>query len=124
MPGLRKKVYVAAEYTTTFFGPGRKEFNPKKPMPGFETYLKDTAQGTLSQLENPDFDEGVIGNFMAARLLKQGNLPGFLPFVVPGLRGKPCTGVEGACASGGLALMRPVKVSDPKRAWQQAFIPL
>ena len=54
MPGLRKKVYVAAGYNTTFFGPGRKEFNPKKPMPGFETYLKDTA-GNLESARKSRF---------------------------------------------------------------------
>ena len=105
----RKRVYFAAGYTTTFFGSGRPEFHPKKPMPTFESYLGETAQGTLSQIPHPDFDEGVVANFMAGRFLKQGNLPGFLPMAVPGLKGRPCTRVEGACGSGGLALSAAVK---------------
>lgn len=109
MKGLRKQVYMGAAYNTIFLGTGRKEFNPKKPMPTFEAYLKEAAEGTCSQLENPDFDEGVIGNFMAGRFLRQGNLPGFLPFIVPSLLGKPCTRAEGACGSGGVALTTAVK---------------
>lgn len=109
MKGLRKKVYIAAGYNTIFLGTGRKEFNPKKPMPTFESYLKEAAEGTCGQLENPNFDEGVIGNFMAGRFIKQGNLPGFLPFIVPSLLGKPCTRAEGACCSGGVALATAIR---------------
>lgn len=109
MKGLREKVYVSAGYNTVFLGSGRKEFNPKKPMPTFEAYLKEAAQGTCSQLENPDFDEGVIGNFMAGRFVRQGNLSGFLPAIVPSLAGKPCTRTEGACGSGGVALASAIR---------------
>lgn len=109
MKTLRKKIYAVAGYNTTYFGSGRKEFNPKKRMPTFEEYLIETAQGTSKQLENPIFDEGVISNFMSARFLKQGNLAGFLPFMHPQLKGKACTRVEGACGSGGLAIMNAVK---------------
>jgi acetyl-CoA C-acetyltransferase/acetyl-CoA acyltransferase len=109
MKKLRKKVYLGAGATTVFMGSGRPEFDPKKPMPTFETYLRDTARDTLSQIPNPEFDEGVLANFMAGRFLKQGNLPGFLPFAVPGLKGKPCTRVEGACGSGGLALAAAIR---------------
>lgn len=88
-----------------FFGPGRKEFNPKKPMPSFETYLQETAEGTLAQIKVREaLDEGIIGSFMAARFLNQANLPGFLPFMIPELDLKPCTGVEGACGTGGRAI--------------------
>ncbi|MFC1782498.1 3-ketoacyl-CoA thiolase [Planctomycetota bacterium] len=109
MKGLRKKVFVTAGYNTIFFGPGRKEFNPKKPMPKYEEYLKEAAQGTCSQLPNPDFDEGVIGNFLAGRFLRQGNIPGFLPYVVPNLLHKPCVRTEGACGSGGVALTTAIR---------------
>jgi acetyl-CoA C-acetyltransferase/acetyl-CoA acyltransferase len=104
MKRLRKRVFAAAGYNTTFMGSGRKEFDPKKPQKEFDKYLKETAAGTCSQVSNPDFDEGVIGSFMSGRFLKQANLPGFLPFMVPTLLGKPCTGVEGACGTGGRAI--------------------
>lgn len=104
MTGFRKKIYAAAGATSVFFGPGRKEFKPTLPMDTFEKYLLETAKGTLDQVPNPEFDEGVIGSFMAALFLNQANIPGFLPFMVPSLEGKPCIGVEGACGTGGRAI--------------------
>jgi len=109
MPVLPKPVFAVAGYNTMFFGPGRREFNPRKPMPRFETYLREAADAVCEQLPEPGFDEGVIANFVAARFIRQNNLPGFLPHVVPDLAGKPCTGVEGACGSGGLAVATAVK---------------
>ena len=109
MRPLRKKIYIAAGYTTHFYGPGRKEFDPSKPMRSFESYLEETTEGTRNQLKQASFDEGVIGSFMAARFLKQANLPGFLPFMIPELDGKPCTAVEGACGTGGRAIATGVR---------------
>ena len=109
MKPMRKKVYITAGYNTIFMGTGRKEFDPKKPMRTFEEYLQEAADGTCRQLPHPEFDEGVIGNFMAGRFLRQGNLPGFLPFIIPVLLHKPCTRVEGACGSGGLALTTAIR---------------
>jgi acetyl-CoA C-acetyltransferase/acetyl-CoA acyltransferase len=51
----------------------------------------------------------VIGNFMAARFNHQGNLTALIPTIDEGLRWKSCTRVEGACASGGLALLNGIK---------------
>jgi acetyl-CoA C-acetyltransferase len=104
MKKLRKKIYAAAGYNTMYMGPGRKEFDPSKPMRPFEEYLQETAKGTCEQLKNVAIDEGIIGSFMSGRFIKQANLPGFLPFMVPELRGKPCTAIEGACGTGGRAI--------------------
>lgn len=104
MKNFRKKLFAAAGFTTTFMGPGRKEFDPSREMRSFESYLKETAEGTLQQIPNPEIDEGVIGSFMASRFLKQANLPAFLPYMIPSLTGKPCYGVEGACGTGGRAI--------------------
>lgn len=104
-----KKVYAAAGNSSIFMGPGRKEFNPKKEMPTFEYYLKEAIDGTLTQIPNPDFDEGYISNFMAGPFIRQGNLAGFLPEYVPSLLHKPCYRLEGACGSGGLALTSAIK---------------
>lgn len=105
---FRKKVFAAAGNTTTFMGPGRKEFDPSN-LPTFETYLKETAEGTVNQTPRLEIDEGIIGSFMSARFLKQANLPGFLPFMIPSLAGKPCTGVEGACGTGGRAIAMAIR---------------
>lgn len=109
MKPFRKKIYAAAGYNTTYFGPGRKEFNPNNPRREFESYLQETAEGTLKQVQKGEFDEGVIGSFMSAQFIKQANLPGFLPFMVPSLSGKPCIGVEGACGTGGRAIGAAVR---------------
>ncbi len=110
MKNLRRKVYMAAGYNTISLGTGRKEFNPKKPRPDIEHYIKEAGQGTLKQIGGAkNIDEGVIGNFMAARFNKQGHLAGFIPMIDEGLQYKPSTRVEGACASGALALTTGIK---------------
>jgi len=97
-------------YNTVSLGTGRKEFNPKKPRPGLEHYIKEAGQGCLSQIGGAaHVDECVIGNFMAARFNRQANLAGFFPMIDPGLRYKAATRVEGACASGGLALTAGIR---------------
>ena len=106
----RKKVYMAAGYNTVSLGTGRSEFNPKKPRPGIEHYIKEAGSATLKAIGGPEkVDEGVIGNFMAPRFNKQGNLPGFIPYIDEGLQWKPAISVEGACGSGALALMSGMK---------------
>ncbi|OGR02356.1 MAG: 3-ketoacyl-CoA thiolase [Deltaproteobacteria bacterium RIFOXYA12_FULL_61_11] len=110
MKQLRKNVYIAAGYNTVSFGSGRKEFNPKKPMRTFEEYVVEAGRSTLTALPDPSLvDEAVVGNFMAGRFLRQGNLPGFVGMLHEGLRHKPATRVEGACCSGGLALATAMK---------------
>lgn len=110
MNKLRKPVYLTAGYYTISLGTGRKEFHPKKPRPGLEHYIKEAGEGVIAQINDPaNIDEGVIGNFMAQRFNRQGNLPGFIPMIHPALRYKPATGTEGACCSGGLALFTAMK---------------
>lgn len=97
-------------YNTVSMGTGRKEFNPKKERPGLEHYIKEAGQGTLSLINGAQkVDESVVGNFMASRYNKQGHLGAFMGMVDSGLRMKPSTRVEGACASGGLALVTAIK---------------
>ena len=107
---MKRKVYMVAGYNTIALGTGRKEFNPKKERPGLEEYIREAGQGTLKQIGGAqNVDECVIGNFMAARFNRQANLAAFFPFVDEGLRYKPAIRVEGACATGGLALMSGIK---------------
>lgn len=107
---MRRKVYMVAGYNTISLGTGRKEFNPKKERPGLEEYIREAGQGTLKQIGGAaNVDECVIGNFMASRFNRQANLAAFFPYVDEGLRYKPAIRVEGACATGGLALMSGIK---------------
>ena len=75
-----------------------------------EEYIREAGQGTLMQIGGAgNVDEGVIGNFMASRFNRQANLAAFFPYVDEGLRYKPAVRVEGACATGGLALMTGIR---------------
>jgi acetyl-CoA acetyltransferase len=110
MKKLRRKIYMVAGYNTISLGTGRKEFNPKKPRPGLEKYIKEAGETTLKAIGGAqNVDDCVIGNFMAARFNKQANLPAFFPMIDERLRYKPAIAVEGACASGGLALIAGMK---------------
>lgn len=105
-----KKIYMIAGYNTVSMGTGRKEFNPKKERPGLEHYIEEAGKGTLAQIGGAaHVDEGVVGNFMASRFNKQAHLGAFLGMIDPQLRLKPSIRVEGACASGGLALATGIK---------------
>lgn len=106
----RRKVFMTAGYHTTSLGTGRKEFHPKKPRPGLEEYIQEAGRAVLARIGGgKNVDEGVIGNFMAARFNRQGHLAAFIPSIDPDLLWKPCTRVECACASGGVALTTAIK---------------
>jgi acetyl-CoA C-acetyltransferase/acetyl-CoA acyltransferase len=101
---------MVAGYNTIAMGTGRKEFNPRKERPGLEEYIKEAGQGVLKKIGGAkNVDECVIGNFMASRFNKQANLAGFFPYIDKGLKYKPAVRVEGACCSGGLALITGMK---------------
>lgn len=107
---MNRKVYMVAGYNTISLGTGRKEFNPRKPRPGIEHYINEAGRATLKMIGGAkNVDESVIGNFMAARFNNQGHLAAFIPAIDSDLRYKPSIRVEGACASGGLALMSGIK---------------
>lgn len=107
---MQKKLYMTAGYNTISMGTGRKEFNPKKERPGLENYISEAGKGVVKQIGDADkIDETVIGNFMAARFNKQAHLGGFAALVDDKLENKPSLSVEGACASGGLALISAMR---------------
>ena len=105
-----KKIYLVAGNNTISLGTGRSEFHPKKPRPGIEQYVKEAGSKTLEMIGGPgNVDECVIGNFMASRYNKQGHLGGLFPHIDKGLEFKPAMRVEGACASGGLAVLSGIR---------------
>ena len=107
---MKRKIYMTAGYNTISLGTGRKEFHPKKPRPGIEHYIKEAGQATLKMINGAkNVDEGVVGNFMASRFVKQGHLGAFMPMIDESLRFKPSLRVEGACASGGISLISGIK---------------
>lgn len=101
---------MAAGYNTISLGTGRKEFNPRVARPGLEHYMKEAGEAVLKKIGGAgSVDETVIGNFMSSRFNKQAHLGAFAPMIDKGLSYKPSISVEGACASGGLALITGIK---------------
>lgn len=110
MNRMPKPLYLVAGAYTVSLGTGRPEFNPRIPRPGLEHYIREAGRAALAQTSGAEaINEGVIGNFMAARFNKQGHLGSLMTIVDPGLEYKPMIRVEGACASGGLALATGIK---------------
>lgn len=110
MKRMPKPLYLAAGAYTVSLGTGRPEFSPRKPRPGLEHYIREAGKAALAQIEDAaNIDEGVIGNFMAARFNRQGHLGSLMTIAHPALEYKPMIRVEGACASGGLALATAIK---------------
>ncbi|SMO51131.1 acetyl-CoA C-acetyltransferase/acetyl-CoA acyltransferase [Saccharicrinis carchari] len=107
---MQKKVYLVAGYNTISLGTGRKEFNPRKDRPGPEYYMQEAGRATLKKIGGgQNVDESVVGNFMASRFNNQAHLAAFIPSIDKHLRYKPAIRVEGACASGGLAMITGIK---------------
>lgn len=107
---MRKKIYMTAGANTISMGTGRKEFNPRKERPGLEHYISEAGKGVLAQITGPqNIDEVYIGNFAAERFNKQGHTGGFAGMIDPVLEFKPSMRVEGACGSGGLAVVSAIR---------------
>jgi acetyl-CoA C-acetyltransferase/acetyl-CoA acyltransferase len=107
---MSRPVFLAAGAATVSLGPGRREFSPRTPRPGLDHYLRTAGAAALAQVSDPgQIDEGVVGNFMAARFNRQGHLGSLMTIIHPALEYKPALRVEGACASGGLAVATGIK---------------
>ncbi len=104
-----KKIFFAAGHNTVSMGRGRKEFRPASSRP-VEDYVIEAGRAVIEKITSAEvIDEGVIGNFMASRFNRQAHLSALLPAIDKCLKYKPAIRVEGACASGGLALTAGVK---------------
>jgi acetyl-CoA acyltransferase len=110
---FRRKIYVVGGNLTTFIGKHHPDFIWKK-HPDFGTKENPTLEELLSQAINGAFDKtgvdpaaidkGYIGNFAGELFSNQGHMGSLAVRANDKLRGKPFTRLEGACASGGLAV--------------------
>ena len=108
-----RKVFVAGGAMTKFIGKfhpdfiwkGHPEFG-RRENPDVAAYLKDVAVNALVNCHATAavVDKAFVGNFAGELFSSQGHLGAMLAGADPDLAGKPITRVEGACASGGLAL--------------------
>jgi acetyl-CoA acyltransferase len=108
-----RKVYIAGGANTKYIGKFHPDFiwkkHPdfgKKQNPTLEQYICDAAIEALASVAATAaaVDKAYVGNFVGELFSNQGHLGAMLAAADPDLAGKPITRVEGACASGGLAI--------------------
>ncbi len=109
-----RRVFLVGGAHTPFIGKGHPDFiwknHPdfgKRENPTIEELLRDAVHAAIGATKvDPDrIDRGYVGNFVGELFVKQGHLGAALAGSHPSLAGKPMTRTEGACASGGLALV-------------------
>ena len=108
-----RKVFLAGGAHSDYIGKFHPDFIWKK-HPDFGTkenpdtlwYTQEVARQALEATgaQAADVDKAYVGNFAGELFDNQGHLGAGLAGALPGLNGKPILRVEGACASGGLAV--------------------
>jgi acetyl-CoA acetyltransferase len=111
---FRRKIYLVGGDLTTFIGKFHPDFIWKK-HPDFGKKENPTLEGHLTKAINGAFektgvdpaaiDKGFIGNFAGELFSNQGHMGALAVRADERLRGKPFMRLEGACASGGLAMV-------------------
>jgi acetyl-CoA acyltransferase len=113
-----RKVYVVGGDLTTFIGKHHPDFiwkrHPdfgKRDNPTLEGLLTAAIRGALDKtgVAASAIERGVIGNFAGELFSSQGHLGAMAVRADEGLAGTPFSRVEGACASGGLAVVSAVE---------------
>jgi acetyl-CoA acyltransferase len=111
---MSRRVFLVGGAHTPFLGKGHPDFiwknHPdfgKRENPTLEQFLSSAVNDTIATtgVDPERIDRGYIGNFVGELFVKQGHLGAALAGSHPALAGKPMTRTEGACASGGLALL-------------------
>lgn len=113
-----RKVYITGGAITPFIGNGSPHFihkkHPdfgKKQNPTWKQLLKAAVDDTFAVCGLSDVrqveslvDKTYVGNFCGECFINQGHMGPGLTGIHPGLNSKPSMRVEGACASGALAV--------------------
>ena len=110
---LHRRVFVLGGHITPFIGKKHPDFIWKR-HPDFGKHENHTLEETIAAAVNGALDatgtaaeaieKAWIGNFVGELFSNQGHLGAAVVGSNPGLMYKPVMRVEGACASGGLAL--------------------
>ncbi len=108
-----RSVYVAGGVHTPYIGKFHPDFIWKKhpdfgvrDNPDTEAYLYRMGHEIMDLfgIDGSEFDRAYVGNFVGSLFENQGHLGAMVAGTMPGLSGKPIARLEGACASGGLAM--------------------
>jgi acetyl-CoA acetyltransferase len=115
---MSRRAFVVGGHTTPFIGKkhpdfvwkGHADFG-KRENPTIEDYVRLSVNGALEATGTPAelVEKAWIGNFVGELFAKQGHLGAAVVGANPGLKYKPVTRVEAACASGGLAFASAVE---------------
>jgi acetyl-CoA acyltransferase len=113
-----RPVYVIGGAHTPFIGKYHPDFiwkgHPQyltRKNPTIEEHLSRAALGAMedARVDPERIERSFVGNFAGECFVRQGHLGAVLAGVHPGLRQKPSLRIEGACASGGLAVAAGVE---------------
>ena len=111
---MSRRVFLVGGANTPFIGKGHPDFiwknHPdfgKRDNPDLEQTLANAVNAAIAftGVDPERIDKGYVGNFVGELFSKQGHLGAALAGSHPALAGKPMTRTEGACASGGLAMV-------------------
>ncbi len=111
---LARRAFIAGGAHSTYLGKGHPDFvwkrHPdfgKRDNPTLDEHLKEAVDGAIadSKLDPTLVDRLYIGNFVGELFVNQGHLGAALAGIHPAFDGKPAARLEGACASGGLAVL-------------------
>jgi acetyl-CoA acyltransferase len=109
-----RRSFIAGGALTPFIGKGHPDFIWKrhpdfgvKQNPGIPELLERVVADTLADtgVDPARIDRLYIGNFVGELFCNQGHLGAALVGAHPAFAGKPAARLEGACASGGLAML-------------------
>ncbi len=109
-----RRVFILGGANTDFLGKGNPNFiwknHPdfgKRENPTLEEQLKAAVDLCFAEtgIDPTLIQRGYVGNFVGELFSKQGHLGAALAGSHPALAMKPMTRTEGACASGGLAML-------------------
>jgi len=119
-----RRVFIAGGAITPFIGKHHPDFvwkkHPdfgKRENPTLEDYIGIATREAMADAgATADMvDKGYVGNFAGELFSNQGHLGAMVARGVPELTGKPFSRVEGACASGGLAVVEAVQAIQSGR---------
>lgn len=111
---LARRVFIVGGAHTKFIGKGHPDFiwkrHPdfgKKENPTLRELLDEAVAGAIADagVDPETIDRLYIGNFVGELFVNQGHLGSALAGAHPAFAGKPAARLEGACASGGLAVL-------------------
>jgi acetyl-CoA acetyltransferase len=111
---LSRRAFIVGGAHTNFLGKGHPDFvwkrHPdfgKRENPTLKETLKRAVDEALAETgaDPSQMDRLYIGNFVGELFVNQGHLGAALVGTNPAFDGKPAARLEGACASGGLAML-------------------